>query len=60
MWYRNEDPAKEDSLGRKYYRARFDLTSFTDLLETLVATYDIFGPNLLTMSDANDKRLAGR
>ena len=43
VWYRNEDPAQEDALGRKYYRARFDLTSFTDLLETLVATYDIFG-----------------
>ena len=42
-WYRNNDAAVEDELSRQYFRDRFNLNSFTDLLETLIATYDIFG-----------------
>lgn len=43
VWYRNNDASIENDLARAYYRSKSDLTSFTDLLETLVATYDIFG-----------------
>jgi hypothetical protein len=43
VWYRNNDASIENDLARAYYRSKSDLESFTDLLETLVATYDIFG-----------------
>jgi hypothetical protein len=43
LWYRNNDSSVENDLARQFYRSRSDLTSFTDLMETLVATYDIFG-----------------
>ena len=42
-WYRNNDAAVEDELARQYFRDKFNLSSYTDLLETLIATYDIFG-----------------
>lgn len=44
-WYTYDGPdeATDDRLARAYFTARFELTSFVDLMETLLATYDIFG-----------------
>jgi len=42
-WYRNTDDSIEDDLRRTYYRDQYNLTSFADIVETLLATYDIFG-----------------
>ena len=43
-WYRfDDDPELEAQYGREYYRSRYELQNHIDLLETLLATYNIFG-----------------
>jgi hypothetical protein len=43
-WYRyDDDPTREAALGRLYYRARYRLRNHVEMMETVVATYDIFG-----------------
>tara|TARA_B100001093_G_scaffold492025_1_gene532695 strand:- start:119 stop:892 length:774 start_codon:yes stop_codon:yes gene_type:complete len=43
-WYRfDDDPEQEAAFGRLYYQAKYALESHVDLLETLLATYSIFG-----------------
>ena len=42
-WYRNTDESIDNQLAREYFRSEYELSSFTDLIETLIATYDIFG-----------------
>lgn len=45
-WYTHDasaDPEEDNRLARLYYRARYALTNHVDLLETLIATYRIFG-----------------
>ncbi|MEE2756990.1 MAG: zinc-dependent metalloprotease [Myxococcota bacterium] len=43
-WYRfDEDPEQEAVYGRLYYQAKYALENHVDLLETLLATYSIFG-----------------
>ena len=37
------DEARDLRLARAYYAARYGLTSFVDLTETLLATYNLFG-----------------
>lgn len=41
--YTGPDEAEDDRLARAYFGAEFELRSHLDLLETLIATYDIFG-----------------
>lgn len=43
-WYSFQgDPEEDNRLARIYFRNRFRLTNHVDLLETLLATYSIFG-----------------
>lgn len=41
--YTGPDQALDNRLARAYYRARYELTNHVDLLETVIATYAIFG-----------------
>jgi len=43
-WYRFDDTEEEEErYGTLYFEAKYALESHIDLLETLLATYDIFG-----------------
>ena len=43
-WYRyDDDPADDARYTRLYYRTQYELKNHVDLLETLLATYQIFG-----------------
>ncbi len=43
-WYRYDETAEEEErYGRIYYETKYELESHVDLVETLLATYNIFG-----------------